>query len=268
MRTLVAGFGNVLRGDDGFGVAVIQKLQAERAFGDEIELMEVGTGGLRMAQELLAGYGRLIIVDAMSRGGAPGQLYVEEVESVAPASEVDLHLAVPSRALAVAQALGALPSRVFLVGCEPAGVDELTMELSAPVRDAVAKAVLEVERLIAQLPGEAVARRDEMLQLLYWLEGEGFAGSASLAAIARFLAWPEHEAEQTLARLIDRGDVRRRDDGSGEFELTEPGRREAARRFAEEFTPLLAQGHGECNDPNCECRTSPGGPAECRSRHP
>ncbi|MGH7416600.1 MAG: hydrogenase maturation protease, partial [Candidatus Rokuibacteriota bacterium] len=106
MRTLVAGFGNVLRGDDGFGVAVIQRLQAEGSFGDEVELMEVGTGGLWMAQELLAGYGRLIVVDAMTRGGAPGQLYVEEVQSVTPASEVDLHLAVPSRALAVAQALG------------------------------------------------------------------------------------------------------------------------------------------------------------------
>jgi hydrogenase maturation protease len=268
MRTLVAGFGNVLRGDDGFGVAVIQKLQAEGALGDEIELMEVGTGGLRMAQELLAGYGRLIVVDAMTRGGAPGQLYVEEVESVAPASEVDLHLAVPSRALAVAQALGALPSRVFLVGCEPAGVDELTTELSAPVQSGVEKAVAEVRRLIAQRPGETVARRDEMLQLLYWLEGEGFAGSATLATIARFLSWPEPEAGETLARLTDRGEVLRRHDGSGEFELTEPGRREAARRFAEEFTPLLAQGHGECRDPNCECRTSPGGPAECRSRHP
>ena len=28
--------------------------------------------------------------------------------------------------------------------------------------------------------------------------------------------------------------------------------------------PLLAQGHGECNDPNCECRTK--GPAECHGR--
>ena len=266
MRTLVAGFGNVLRGDDGFGVAVIHRLQAEGSFGVEVELMEVGTGGLRMAQELLGGYERLIVVDAMTRGGAPGQLYVEEVQSVAPASEVDLHLAVPARALAVAQALGALPSRVFLVGCEPGGVDELTTELSPPVRSGVDQAVAEVRRLVAERPGEAVARRDEMLQLLYWLEGEGFAGSATLPAIARFLTWPEPEADAVLSRLIERDDVRRRDDGSGEFELTEPGRREAARRFAEEFTPLLAQGHGECNDPNCDCRTSAGGPAECRSR--
>jgi len=123
-----------------------------------------------------------------------------------------------------------------------------------------------VRRLVAERPGEAVARRDEMLQLLYWLEGEGFAGSATLTSIARFLTWPQPETEAILSRLIERGDVRRGGDGAGEFALTEPGRVEAARRFAEEFTPLLAQGHGECSDPNCDCRTSEGGPAECRSR--
>jgi Ni,Fe-hydrogenase maturation factor len=34
--------------------------------------MEVGTAGIRLAQELLTPYDRLVIVDAMTRGGAPG----------------------------------------------------------------------------------------------------------------------------------------------------------------------------------------------------
>ena len=38
--------------------------------------MEVGTAGIRLAQELLTPYDRLIIVDAMNRGGAPGTVYV------------------------------------------------------------------------------------------------------------------------------------------------------------------------------------------------
>ncbi|HEV2131682.1 MAG TPA: hydrogenase maturation protease, partial [Longimicrobiaceae bacterium] len=74
-RTLIAGFGNVLRGDDGFGVEVIHRLEAAGPAGDEVRLLEVGTGGLALAQELLAGYDRLIIVDAMTCGGAPGTLY-------------------------------------------------------------------------------------------------------------------------------------------------------------------------------------------------
>ena len=50
-RTLIAGFGNVLRGDDGFGVAVLRRL-AERGLASEsVELLDVGTGGIRLAQE-------------------------------------------------------------------------------------------------------------------------------------------------------------------------------------------------------------------------
>jgi DNA-binding IclR family transcriptional regulator len=104
-----------------------------------------------------------------------------------------------------------------------------------------------------------IARQDEMLELLFWLEGEGFPGRATLPDIARFLTWPEPEAARILGRLVERGDIVRRP--ADEYRLTEIGRREAGRRFAEEFSPLLAQGHGECNDPQCECRTK--GPAEC-----
>src|ERR687887_1841224 len=107
-RTLIAGFGNELRGDDGFGVEVIRRLEAGAPLGAEVELMTVGTGGIRLAQELLTPCDRLIVVDAMTRGGEPGALYVLEVEGVRDAPVVDLHLAVPARALSVAKALGVL----------------------------------------------------------------------------------------------------------------------------------------------------------------
>src|SRR4029077_6287604 len=115
VRTLVAGFGNVLRGDDGFGVEVIRRLCESDLVRDGVEFMEVGTAGIGLAQELLTPCERLIIVDAMKRGGPPGSVYVSEVESVEPATEVDMHMAVPARALAVAKALGALPREVFII---------------------------------------------------------------------------------------------------------------------------------------------------------
>lgn len=149
-RTLVAGFGNVLCGDDGFGVEVIRRLREGDPPGDGVELMDVGTGGIRLAQELLSGYDRLIIVDAMARGGAPGSVYVLEVDAVEPARWVDMHLAVPATALSVAKALGALPPRVFLVGCEPGEVDELSTDLTAPVRAAVGAAIRHICALLGQ----------------------------------------------------------------------------------------------------------------------
>lgn len=276
MRTLVAGFGNVLRGDDGFGVEVVRRL-AEGPLPDGVEVMDVGTGGIRLAQELLDGYERLIIVDAMTDGGAPGTLYVRAVEGITDATEIDMHLAVPSRALTLAKALRSLPPEVYLIGCEPLDVEELTMELSPPVGVAVGAAVARVRELLASAstgadaggdadedPGAFIRRQDEILELLYWLEGEGFAaGSSTRAGLVRFLAQPEKEVTRALGRLMDREDVSLRDDG--EYRLTENGRREAARRFAAEFAPLLSQGHGECSDPDCDCHTSPNGAADCRA---
>lgn len=147
---LVAGFGNVLRGDDGFGVEVVRRLAADAVDGD-VHFLEVGTGGIALAQELLTPYDRLVIVDAMTRGGAPGTLYVLEVESVDTLTSVDMHMAVPSRALGLAQALGALPPKIYMVGCEPGRVDELEMTLSPAVSGAVEGAMIEVRRLLADL---------------------------------------------------------------------------------------------------------------------
>lgn len=150
-RTLVAGFGNTLRGDDGFGVAVVHRLAELDPWSDDdrVILLEVGTGGLHLAQELLSGYDRLIVVDAMTRGGAPGTVYVREVEGVEAARQIDLHLVIPAKALSVAKALGALPRRVYMVGCEPAQVDELCTGLSPVVRSAVAAAIERIRDLVA-----------------------------------------------------------------------------------------------------------------------
>ena len=277
MRTLIAGFGQVLRGDDGFGVAVLNRLAERGAASDTIELLDVGTGGIRLAQELMAPYDRLIIIDATTRGGTPGTVYSLIIDSVQPTREIDMHTTVPSRALEVAQAFGPLPAEIHFVGCEPASVDELTTELSPAVAAAVEEAVRIVEELLhrdadASLPsgrqdaGKDIAREDELLELLYWFEGEGFGGVASMEGIIRFTNLSEPLVRRTLDRLLSRGDVILDARRGGEYRLTELGRREAARRFAAEFAPLLSQGHGECSDPECDCHTSEGGAAECHAR--
>jgi hypothetical protein len=114
--------------------------------------------------------------------------------------------------------------------------------------------------------GEGIAREDELLELLYWFEGEGFGGVASLEGIIRFTNLTELLVRETLDRLLAREYVALDADRGTEYRLTETGRKEAARRFAAEFAPLLSQGHGECSDPNCDCHTSEGGAAECHAR--
>lgn len=149
-RLLVAGFGNVLRGDDGFGVEVVRRLAESGGCPDGTEFLEVGTGGIALAQALLTPVDRLVIVDAMTRGGAPGELYVRQVDSVQTERTIDMHMAVPARALSLAKSLGALPAEIFLLGCEPTSVDDLIMELSPAVEGAVAQAMAEVRALLAR----------------------------------------------------------------------------------------------------------------------
>lgn len=117
---------------------------------------------------------------------------------------------------------------------------------------------------MSEEPGRSIERRDEVLELLYWLEGERLRGAANLEAMTRFLSHPQEEVATTLAELVTRGQVRTT--GDGEYRLTEDGRHDAARRFGEDFASLLSQGHGECNDPDCECHTSPEGAAACHAR--
>jgi hypothetical protein len=118
---------------------------------------------------------------------------------------------------------------------------------------------------MSEEPGREIALRDELLELLYWLEGEGFAEHATVAGMRQFVAWPEDDVRAALASLVARGDVSATAD-SERFRLTDVGRREAARRFADDFAPLLRQGHGECSDPDCDCHTNPAGAAECHAR--
>jgi hydrogenase maturation protease len=271
-RTLIAGFGQVLRGDDGFGIEVLRRLGERGVASDTVELLDVGTGGIRLAQELMTLYERLIIIDATTRGGEPGTVYSLVVDDVMPTREIDMHTTVPSRALEVARALGPLPREIYLIGCEPESVDELTTDLSPRVAAAVDEAVRRIEEILSRPTladvgaGSDIAREDELLELLYWFEGEGFGGVASIEGIIRFTNLSEPLIERTLDRLLTRGDILLDASRGAEYRLTESGRREAARRFAAEFAPMLNQGHGECSDPDCDCHTTEGGAAECHAR--
>lgn len=151
--------GNLLRGDDGFGVAVARALD-ERDLPAGVTVSEVGISGVSMAQDLLDGYDALVLVDAMERGDPPGTLSVEraEVPDLGGYSKreiagfaADMHQTDPSKVLVLGEALGVLPDPTVLVGCEPLDTDDLADRLSDPVREAVPTAVEHVELLVDEL---------------------------------------------------------------------------------------------------------------------
>ncbi len=149
MRVLVAGVGNVLRGDDAFGVEVAHRL-ADTVLPDCVRVVETGIGGIALIHELQDGWDALVVADAVDRGRAPGTVLfiTPDVVDVADLSLserhdllADMHLATPERALMLARALGVLPPRVLLVGCQPVDADAMGDGLSAEVSAAVDIAV-------------------------------------------------------------------------------------------------------------------------------
>jgi hydrogenase maturation protease len=175
-RMLIAGVGNIFLSDDGFGVEVASRL-ATADLPDWVRVADYGISGMHLAYDLAEGYESTILVDATPRGGEPGTVYVMELDTgvpsaaapgapvapaapvapgapVAPAAPVvpgapvpgsgvpllDAHGMQPDVVLGMLNLLGAEPGRVFLVGCEPASIDE-GIGLSEPVSAAVDEAV-------------------------------------------------------------------------------------------------------------------------------
>jgi hydrogenase maturation protease len=154
---LVAGLGNVFLGDDAFGVEVVNRLAAD-GVPVGVTVRDVGIRSLDLAYAL-ADVDDVILVDAVSRGGPPGTIYVLELDTSAgdqPAA-IELHGLEPTRLWDVARQLGSAPTRAFVVGCEVGQVADSPPGLSAPVALAVDGAIDAVRSLISRMRAEATA---------------------------------------------------------------------------------------------------------------
>ena len=158
MQILVAGVGNLLRGDYGFGVEVAKAL-LDRSLPPEVRVVETGIGGIHLVQEMLAPTDALLVIDAVDLGRPPGTVLVVQpevidVHTLTPMERfdalADMHYAKPERAFMLAKALGVLPGRFLMVGCQPVDADSLGEGLTPQVAMAVPVAVAEVEHIVTQ----------------------------------------------------------------------------------------------------------------------
>ena len=121
-RILVAGIGNIFLGDDAFGVEVARRLGAV-PLPPEVRVADFGIRGLDLAFELLdRPDGTAILVDATPRGGAPGTVYLIELDAPPEAPSegawADAHSMTPGVVLALLNRLGGTPPR--MLHCSPA----------------------------------------------------------------------------------------------------------------------------------------------------
>lgn len=150
---IVLGIGNVLWADEGFGVRAVEALQRQWTFADgghPVELVDGGTQGLYLIQHVQAA-SRLLILDAIDYGLAPGTLHVvenDEVPKFLGAKKMSLHQTGFQEVLMLAQLTGHYPAEVLLIGCQPEELEDYGGSLRASVRLALDDAVaLAVERL-------------------------------------------------------------------------------------------------------------------------
>jgi hypothetical protein len=94
--------------------------------------------------------------------------------------------------------------------------------------------------------------RSEILQVMYWLQGEGLGAVVDAVVLERFLGVGADVGVSHLERLADEGYLER--DGGG-FRLTPVGLEEGAAEFATSFVDLTRPAHGECSA-DCWCHAS------------
>jgi hydrogenase maturation protease len=155
---LIACIGNIFLGDDGFGTEVARRL-AQRPLPPGVILKDFGIRGLDLTYALLDPYELVILVDACSRGGEPGTVYLVEPDPAAadsqdaPPTHLEAHDMNPANVLRMVRSMGGTFSRVLIVGCEPADLgseEEGRLGLSEPVAAAVDQALFMIEMLVAK----------------------------------------------------------------------------------------------------------------------
>ena len=148
---MILGIGCILFSDEGFGVRVVEKMQREYQFSENVLLIDGGVLGINLLG-VISKPDHLIVVDAIRNRGKPGDLYRLEGAAIPERirAKNSLHQVDFLEALTLCQALDKVPETV-IVGVEPQDIDSMSLELTPATRgkiDAVIKMVLiELDRL-------------------------------------------------------------------------------------------------------------------------
>ena len=119
---LVLGVGNILMGDEGIGVRVIESLKDCR-IPEGVELFDGGTASLELLS-VFSNRKKLIVVDAVKGDQEPGTVYRFNFDDLTYQKEfaTSLHQIGIIDTLSQARILDCLPEEVVIIGIEPARI--------------------------------------------------------------------------------------------------------------------------------------------------
>jgi len=157
---LVLGLGNVLLGDDGLGAAAVARVEGRYRIPPGVRLEDGGTLGLSLLG-LFAESDRVILVDAVRTGSAPGTLVRIDGEDVMDAvrDRLSPHQVGVADLLDAARLIDCYPTTVTLLGLVPEAID-LSVARSSAVDASLDELVEAVAREVQSLGYEMVHEAD------------------------------------------------------------------------------------------------------------
>lgn len=154
-KTLLLGLGNLVHSDDGLGVHAIQSLILDPRVPSDVVLMDGGTQGLSLLPHIAA-YQRLLVIDALDVGEAPGTLVRVEGNALQNLpGKASVHQLGFADLLVALELLGESPKEIVLLGAQPLST-EWSTELTPAVQEALGPLL---DAVIEQLETWTACRR-------------------------------------------------------------------------------------------------------------
>ncbi len=147
----ILGIGNTIYSDDGVGIRVVEKLEKEYDFPDDVLVVDGGILGINL-MGIISNAGRMIVVDTVLNHGQPGDLHRLEHDEIPNRilAKNSLHQVDLIEALTLCSALDHVP-QTTIIGVEPKDLETLsevmTPEIESRMDDLVQAVLEELVRL-------------------------------------------------------------------------------------------------------------------------
>ncbi len=157
---MVLGVGNILYRDDGAGIRVVEMLEKQYEFSDNVTVVDGGVLGINLLG-IISSADKLIVVDTVLNHGKPGDFHRIEHDDIPNRilAKNSLHQVDLIEALTLCHALDHVP-RTTIIGIEPKDLntlgEKLTPEIESKLDDLAGLVLDEVVRLGGSYSSKAV----------------------------------------------------------------------------------------------------------------
>ncbi len=148
---IILGLGNTLLSDDGVGIRVIEKLQRDYDFPDNVNVIDGGVLGINLFG-VISNADCLIIVDTVLNNGKPGDIHRLTGKDIPPRilAKNSLHQVDLVESITLFQLMDHSPETI-IIGVEPKDIETMNPELTDIVKEKIDDLVSAVLEELKQL---------------------------------------------------------------------------------------------------------------------